>query len=469
MRQYARVGNLEAAEEYRKKLMELLSESRSEPRQPLFRAEVLNSLAVFYAAKGRWEESDRYFEEAFRVAKETGLRLVEVGMSADYAWALERQGRTKEADEQRRKVQRFFDGVDEKFSHVRLDARLLAPWRVAAGEEFEMRLYIVNVSRKPCSQVDVKSLVPSEFEVVSPLATGRFEDGSFEMEDRSLGPFYVETVKLKLKASKTGTFTLRPKVFYADELGETKTCEPKPITIIVKQAKPKHEVLPGRISTGLEELDALLFGGIPEKLAVVLASPSTDEKELLVKRFLEAGAKAGEITFHITAEDANTNAIAEKYPLSLHLFLCNPQSDSMVQNMPNASKLKGVENLTDIDIALTKVFRALDSSRTGPKRICVDVVSDILLQHHAVTTRRWLSALLPTLKSKGFTILATINPKMHLQEEFEAILGIFDGEIRVTEKESPEGTSQTLKIRKLGKQKYLGNELILNREKLEQQ
>ena len=55
---------------------------------------------------------------------------------------------------------------------------------------------------------------------------------------------------------------------------------------------------------------------------------------------------------------------------------------------------------------------------------------------------------------------------MHPQEEFEAILGVFDGEIRVTEKETPEGTKQTLKIRKLINQKYLDNEAVLSKEKL---
>jgi len=67
-------------------------------------------------------------------------------------------------------------------------------------------------------------------------------------------------------------------------------------------APPKFEVLPGRITTGFEDLDALLFGGIPEKFAVALSSPSTDKRESLIRRFLLAGAEAGEITFHITAE-----------------------------------------------------------------------------------------------------------------------------------------------------------------------
>jgi len=44
---------------------------------------------------------------------------------------------------------------------------------------------------------------------------------------------------------------------------------------------------------------------------------------------------------------------------------------------------------------------------------------------------------------------------------------LFDGEIRVYEKDTTEGTEKVLRIRKLDNQKYLKNELILTTEKLE--
>jgi len=283
------------------------------------------------------------------------------------------------------------------------------------------------------------------------------------MKTRSIGPFQVETIKLKIRATKPRVATFNPEVTYLDEQGQTKVCKPKPITITVQHARPKYEVLPGRITTGYEELDAMFLGGIPEKYAVVLTSPSTDEREQLINRFLSAGATAGETTFYITVETANTITLAEKYPSSFGLFLCNPQADTIIQNAPNIYRLKGVENLTEIDIALTKASRTIDPSAVASRRICIEIISDALLQHHAVNTRRWLSALLPTLKSKGFTILGVIDPQMHPPEELQSIVGIFDGEIRVTEKETPEGIKQTLRVRKLLNQKYLEKEIILTK------
>ena len=206
----------------------------------------------------------------------------------------------------------------------------------------------------------------------------------------------------------------------------------------------------------------MLLGGLPEKSAVVLTSPATDERELLVDKFLEAGTTAREITFFVTGEVGKAKMLAEMSPQKFFLFLCNPRAETMFQNLPNVFKLNGVENLTDIDIALTKAFRVLDESPNGPRRFCIEVVSDVLLQHHAVTTRRWLSALLPTLKSKGFTILAVIDSTIHPPEETRAVTGIFDGEIMVTEK----GDRQVLKIRKLHNQKYLEEEIFLTKEAL---
>ena len=170
---------------------------------------------------------------------------------------------------------------------------------------------------------------------------------------------------------------------------------------------------------------------------------------MLTKRFLETGSEAGETTFFLTTDAASAKELAEKYPSNFYLLLCNPQADTMVQSAPNVFKLKGVENLTEIDITLTKAFRALGPTAVASRRICIDIVSDALLQHHAVNTRRWLGTLLLALKSKGFTTLAVVNPRMHPQEELEAVLGLFDGEISLYEKETAKGLARFLRVKKM--------------------
>jgi KaiC/GvpD/RAD55 family RecA-like ATPase len=220
------------------------------------------------------------------------------------------------------------------------------------------------------------------------------------------------------------------------------------------------------ISTGYAELDELLYGGIPPNYAVVLTSPSCDERDLLVKGFLESGAKKGKVTFYVSVDPGAVKPLAEEFPSNFHLFVCNPQAEAIVREAPNVAKLKGVENLTDISIALTSAIRKLDPSLKAPRRICIGLVSDVLLQHRAVQTRRWLTALITELKSTEFTILATMNPQIHPSQELQAIIDLFEGEISIYEKETEKGTEKYLKIKKMSNQEYLDSELPLKKEDL---
>jgi tetratricopeptide (TPR) repeat protein len=220
------------------------------------------------------------------------------------------------------------------------------------------------------------------------------------------------------------------------------------------------------VSTGHADLDKLLYGGIPSNCTVALTSPSCNERDLLIKSFLETGAKKSEFTFYLTIDPGVVKPVAEEYPSNFYLFVCNPQADAIIKAAPNVVKLKGVENLTDISVALTSAIRKLDPSLTGARRICVGLISDVLLQHHAVQTRRWLTALMAELKSAGFTALAVFDPEMHSSQEARAILDLFDGEINIHEKETEKGPRKYLTIKRMSTYRYLEEELLLKREQL---
>jgi hypothetical protein len=175
---------------------------------------------------------------------------------------------------------------------------------------------------------------------------------------------------------------------------------PKPL-----EPEASNNVLQSRITTGYRYLDSVLLGGIPESYAVILTSPPCDERDSLIEKFLETGAKGGEVTFYVTISPLGMKTLTEELQSHFHLFICNPQAAAMTNNFLNVFELRGVENLTDISIALSSAFRTLDDSRKKPRRVCVDIIPDVLLQHETVQTRRWLNALISELKSKGFTTL----------------------------------------------------------------
>ena len=348
----------------------------------------------------------------------------------------------------------------ERFEHADVQAKFIQQVKeIRAGQDFSLEMQVVNVGKEAVLLAKVEEILPPGFQLVAKPDYCHLEDAYLDMKGKRLDPLKTEQIRLVLRSFDKGTFEIKPRIVCVDETGNQMFRGLDPITIDVLEV-----VLPGRITTGYGDLDNLLFGGIPENYTVILTSPSCDERDMLIKRFLEAGAREGQITLYIAIEAAGVRSLAEEFQSNFYLLVCNPRADMMIKSLPNVFKLKGVENLTDIDVALTKAFRRLDESIGGPRRACIEIISDVLLQHHAVTTRRWLAGLIPDLRSRGFTTLAVINPQMHPPDQVHAVLGLFDGEIGIYEKETEKGLQKLLKIRKLYNQRYAESELALRKE-----
>jgi hypothetical protein len=216
-------------------------------------------------------------------------------------------------------------------------------------------------------------------------------------------------------------------------------------------------VLPGRIPTGNTELDSLLLGGIPEKYAMVLTGSPSDERDKLIKNFLKAATEK-EITFYISTEATGLEDLLENP--NFYLFLCNPKPKTEVPDLPNVYWLQGKADITNLGIALTKAYRSINQSITQ-KRICIEILSDVLVKHGINTTREWISGLITDLGAKGFTMLVVMNPSMHLPNEANAVLDLFDGEITITQSDDPLDCKKSILVKKLRNQDYIKNSICL--------
>ena len=349
----------------------------------------------------------------------------------------------------------------ERFEHANIQTNMIIHEKeIRVGEDFNLEMQVVNVGKEVVILDKVEEILPAGFEPVAKPDYFHFEDTHLDMKGKRLDPLKTEEIRLVLRSFNIGTFEIKPRIIYLDETGYRMTSEPDPVAIKVSAV-----VLPGRITTGYGDLNNLLFGGIPKNYSVLLTSPSCDERDLLIKRFLEAGAKEGQVTLFVTIGASEVKTLAEEFQSNFYLLICNPQADKIIKSLPNVFKSKGVENLTDISIALSKAFRRLDTSISSPRRACIEIISDVLLQHHAVQTRRWLTDIITGLKSKGFTTLGVMNPQMHSPQEVQTILDLFEGEINIYEKETRKGLERFLKIKKMHYQKYSKSELLLQEEK----
>jgi len=302
----------------------------------------------------------------------------------------------------------------------------------------------------------VEDFVPPDFVVVKKPEIYRLEDTCLNMKGKQIAPLKLVEAKLVLQPSKKGVYQLKPTVHYLDELGQNKSLQLKSIAIKVEEV-----ILSDRVSTGTKELDSVLLGGIPNEYSVVITGSPSDEREMLIKNFLEAGAKDGQTSFYITTEAAGLESLLEKH--SFYLFLCNPKPNVEVPDLPKVYRLHGKTDLNNLNMSIMKAYRNVDSS--SQKRVCIGIISDVLVDYGVKATRKWIAELTTDLGSKGFTVLAVMNPAMHPSDQATGIIDLFDGEINLYQIEDPLECRKSIRVKKLRNQDYIKNSICLTKSR----
>jgi len=216
-------------------------------------------------------------------------------------------------------------------------------------------------------------------------------------------------------------------------------------------------------STGYLELDSLLGGGLPYGYAILLVSPPCDERDLLFRKIIESSLSLGNSVFFISRDLGKSQDLARKY--ASNFYVLTTQADKIAPSLNNISKISSVLNLNDLNISFNS---ALDATPNPSKRkiLIIDLLSDVLLEHKALTTRKWLDDFIARRKSEGFTILATLNPLISSAQENQTIIDLFDGVLDIYEKELQGRSRRVLIVKKMYERKYMEAELVLDKDKL---
>jgi len=175
-----------------------------------------------------------------------------------------------------------------------------------------------------------------------------------------------------------------------------------------------------RISTGFSALDETLQGGFYDGSATLLCAPASNEVPILSRKFLKA---SNETSLLICRSQSSADAVRQPEDDNLQCLVCG---DRPIPPSKNMIPGKGIDNLTELNFKISETIGSVQ-----PKRIVLEVLSDVLLRHKALQTRKWLSELLEKLHSKNITTLAVINPYMHTSEEVQAIVDLFDGNLEI--------------------------------------
>lgn len=219
------------------------------------------------------------------------------------------------------------------------------------------------------------------------------------------------------------------------------------------------------ISTGYEHLDGLLNGGLKRNYIVALTTPSCDETDLLIHRFLNNSLKSQNSTLYMTTKINGERELLEKYPESFFYIICNPQMDEDKQDTQKVYRVRGTDNLTEINLKTANVLQKMNETKKE-KVVCIDIISDVLLQHGLVTTRKWLIDFIARMRSNSMTTIMILNSQMHSKEDLESILGLFDGQIDVWEQGIREIARKQLKVKRMYRHIYDDQSIPLEKSEL---
>ncbi len=219
------------------------------------------------------------------------------------------------------------------------------------------------------------------------------------------------------------------------------------------------------ISTGYADLDGTLEGGVPEGFAVVVVSPSYDERDLLLRKIIETALSSGRSAFYISNDIGRIQDLVSRYPNGFYAF--SSQADKIPGHSRSLTKIPGIENLSDANISLSLSLKDVMAKEKATSSIMIlDILSDILLRHKAITTRRWLLDFIGKRKAEGFTIIATLNPLTTTREETQTVVDSFDGVVEIFERSLLERSRRFLVVKKMYGRRYSENELLLDKDKL---
>ena len=230
----------------------------------------------------------------------------------------------------------------------------------------------------------------------------------------------------------------------------------RPTSIIRGQ---QSQVLERVLPTGYRALDEMLYGGLPVGSSIVLTGPPCDEKNIILRRFIETNLLSSRSCIFISTSLDRVQNLLSKYDRYLHVILCNPQAEITAAAFPQVSKLKTLDSLTQLNIEYDNAVKTCISK---PAVLCLEILDDMLLEHH-YSTRRWLMDILGRSKTNQMTCLAALNPAMHPAEESQAVLETFDGHLDLYEAEI-QVRPKMIRVRKLGGRKFIDNELRWTRK-----
>jgi len=124
----------------------------------------------------------------------------------------------------------------QKFENADVQITLIVhPKRLHVGQDMDVEVEMTNAGKGVAKLNRIEGIIPMGFDVIEKPEACRVEHGHLNVKNRSIEALRTEIVRLVLRPTFKGTFSLKPRLIYGDGSGANKDRVAEPVEITVSE------------------------------------------------------------------------------------------------------------------------------------------------------------------------------------------------------------------------------------------
>lgn len=185
-----------------------------------------------------------------------------------------------------------------------------------------------------------------------------------------------------------------------------------------------------RLSTGIDELDALLQGGIPEGFFVAVTGEPGCGKTVFSLHFINKGIGEGDRCIYVTTEESGESIIRQASQFNMDFSKSFKEGRLIIIDALMGKEDEWSLQSLDMEALVSKIIEAKKKLGYGRARVVIDSLSAFWLDRPAMS-RRYSYYVKKVISKWNFTIVAVSQYAITTSEAFGfGVEHIADGVIR---------------------------------------
>ena len=200
------------------------------------------------------------------------------------------------------------------------------------------------------------------------------------------------------------------------------------------------------LSMGNDRLDVALNGGIPSNSNVLFIAPSSNERDIFLTQFIEAGIEAGDFIVYVATDKSPEQILKLSDKFKWQFRSAHKKGDlqfidcyswtlgkEVTEDVMHTITVPGPNALNDISISLSKIMEEVFSPGRNI-RVVFNSVSTLLLYNNHDVVFKFLQITGARLSSLNATTMFTIEDKMHDNKVLSTLQHLTDASLHLEKK-----------------------------------